>query len=399
MTDQGGGGSSSSQGSTSAVHNIADLQKRVSKQFDEAIKAGDAYFYESSRVVVPSSSPEIDFVVTCVPALAQKAKESAAANQKKEGNEERKRDEGEEKPKDVFAPPYIPNLLVKELDDFTVLLNKFAVLPRHFLLVTRNFVSQELPPSPRMLALAYRIILSYPSSSSSELMAFYNCGAQSGASQPHQHIQFIAVSRKVQQQDGKQEEDEEEEEEDDVDDLDARPNIPIEVLLNRIERDGKEDEAVHALPVPWQHFVRLIKPPKVPTSSKDPQQHQARLQALEGYMASRLVSLIDTQFQSRRVEAQSSSGESRSGRPSFNLLLSKRAFHLIPRRESDITIPMEGSETSTTDISVNSLGYAGLLLARSEEEVEAVKQVEGGILGILAKAGREPVSEDSWQAP
>ena len=63
--------------------------------------------------------------------------------------------------RDVFAPPYVPNLLVKELDNFTVLLNKYCVLPGHFLLVTRDFVKQEKPPSPEMLSLVYNIIMSH----------------------------------------------------------------------------------------------------------------------------------------------------------------------------------------------------------------------------------------------
>ncbi|KAE8225724.1 hypothetical protein CF319_g1577 [Tilletia indica] len=389
----------------SSLHPISDLQRRVSKQFDAAIASGDAFFYESSRTVVSDTSTgtPIDFAITCVPALAQKAKEQKEKEDGGKSNGAPKEvDDEERRPeqnvKDVFAPPYVPNLLVKELDDFTVLLNKFAVLPRHFLLVTRDFVSQELPPSPRMLALAYRIILSQPASPSSETMAFYNCGTHSGASQPHQHVQFITVGKatsKPGKVGGAGDGEDEGEEDDEVDDdLEGRPNIPIEALLDRIESDGKEDEHVHALPVPWQHFVRLINPPKVPTSPSTPKdQQEAKLATLERYMASRLMSLIDAQFQSRRVQAASTDAPE-SGKPSFNLLLSKRAFHLIPRRKGDITIPMkEGGET---EVSVNALGYAGLLLARSDEEVEAIRDVEGGIVGILSKAGREPVPDDSW---
>ncbi|KAK0524982.1 bifunctional AP-4-A phosphorylase/ADP sulfurylase [Tilletia horrida] len=387
-----------------AVHAIADLQKRVSKQSDAALAAGDAFFYPSSRTVVPdeSTGSTIDFVITCVPALAQKAKEKEAREEESAAQEEQPK----QNPRDVFAPPYVPNLLVKELDDFTVLLNKFAVLPRHFLLVTREFAPQDLPPSPRMLALAYRILLAYSSSRSSELMAFYNCGPHSGASQPHQHVQFIAVGKPPKEKGkGGEGAEEEEEEDDEVDDLEERPNVPIEALLDRIERDGKEEEHIHAMPVPWQHFVRLISPPKVPTSSSTPKETQeAKLAALEGYMASRLLSLIDAQFQSRRVaaeeqEAQQGGNEApRSNKPSFNLLLTRRAFHLIPRKQGDITIPLKvgADQTTTTDVSVNSLGYAGLLLARSEEEVEAIRTVEGGVIGILTKAGREPVPDDSW---
>ncbi|KAL9940621.1 hypothetical protein V8E36_000109 [Tilletia maclaganii] len=414
--------------STAVVHPIADLQKRVSKQFSAAIAAGDAFYYDSSSTLVAddSTGTQVEFVITCVPALARKDQESGARRKEGQSGDGASSSsssaggggEGNEgkKPCDVFAPPYIPNLLVKELDDFTVLLNKFAVLPRHFLLVTRDFVSQDLPPSPRMLALAYRILLSYPATRTTELMAFYNCGANSGASQAHQHVQFIAVGRpakeKKQPNGAAEQEEEDEVEDDEVDELEERANVPIEALLERIERDGREEEHIHALPVPWQHFVRLIKPPKVPTSSSTPkEQQEAKLAALEGYMAQRLMSLIDAQFQSRRVEEEpeEGGGGSSSGKPSFNLLLSRRAFHLIPRKQGEVRIPLKGkaddaakeddaSGKATTDVSVNALGYAGLLLARSQEEVESIRDVEGGVVGILSRAGRKPVPDDSWSS-
>lgn len=98
-------------------------------------------------------------------------------------------------------------------------LNKFCVLPRHFLLVTKEFAPQALPPTPRMLATAFRMITSHaPQHEAEELFGFYNCGPDSGASQPHCHFQLI----------------------------EARPTdgstsaVPIEALLARLERDGQE---------------------------------------------------------------------------------------------------------------------------------------------------------------
>jgi ATP adenylyltransferase len=136
-------------------------------------------------------------------------------------------------------------------------------VPRHFLLVTRGgysgetiiapksalditlsffvlleFQPQTIPPSPDSLAIAYRILQAHKSkavSSSSyvgkgkELLAFYNCGKVSGASQPHQHIQFAEMGG-----------------EDGVkthgSDSDVpQCAIPTETLLDRIPRDGSEE--------------------------------------------------------------------------------------------------------------------------------------------------------------
>jgi ATP adenylyltransferase/5',5'''-P-1,P-4-tetraphosphate phosphorylase II len=94
-----------------------------------------------------------------------------------------------------------------------------------------------MPPSPDSLAIAYRLLCAHQrlSSQSSpdvgagkELLAFYNCGQASGASQPHQHMQFAEL--------GGQEE---------VDAANgndsAKHSVPVEVLLDRIIKDGKEE--------------------------------------------------------------------------------------------------------------------------------------------------------------
>ena len=52
--------------------------------------------------------------------------------------EDKKQDKPHQSPSDPFLPPYVPNLLVKECEEGVVLLNKFCVVPRHFLLVTKG---------------------------------------------------------------------------------------------------------------------------------------------------------------------------------------------------------------------------------------------------------------------
>lgn len=90
-----------------------------------------------------------------------------------------------------------------------------------------------MPPSPELLAIAYRILSSHKLvaqhgslhvSPNKELLAFYNCGEASGASQPHQHVQFAELGEE--------------------DSLESKATaIPIEQLLERIPRDGKEEGA------------------------------------------------------------------------------------------------------------------------------------------------------------
>lgn len=59
-------------------------------------------------------------------------------------------------------------------------LNKFCVTPRHFLLVTKEFVRQTTPLSPIEIYTAWSILKQL--SAREKHLAFFNCGADSGAS-------------------------------------------------------------------------------------------------------------------------------------------------------------------------------------------------------------------------
>ncbi len=126
---------------------IKQVLPAVSKQYDKALEAGDAFFYPSEVHVLPESSTgtRVPWVLRNVPALLQKPTPNAVkpdeeSNASAAAEEAKKREENKpaQNKDDVFAPPYVPNLLVKEMDEGVVLLNKFCVVPRHFLMVTKG---------------------------------------------------------------------------------------------------------------------------------------------------------------------------------------------------------------------------------------------------------------------
>lgn len=84
-----------------------------------------------------------------------------------------------------FLPPD-PDLFVAELSPTHVaVLNKFTVFPHHLLLVTRRFVSQDVPLDRADLeALALTM-------AEVDGLGFYNAGVVAGASQPHRHLQVV----------------------------------------------------------------------------------------------------------------------------------------------------------------------------------------------------------------
>jgi sulfate adenylyltransferase (ADP) / ATP adenylyltransferase len=208
-------------------------------------------------------------------------------------------------------------------------------------------------------------VTSHPASEDSELLAFFNCGWDSGASQKHCHVQCIEVRREDLRGTEATQDSNADEEDDDAEGL-----IPIEKLLSRIEKDGREHDAVHALPVPWQHFVSLLDAGKA-----------KKAESVDAYLANRLMTLLDTMLQAKRIlttiatetSTKDPSDGSRSGGlmggggpPSFNLLLTKRAMHLIPRRRENYTLNGEWPEVNGKklgEMSINAMGELVMVLA------------------------------------
>lgn len=81
-------------------------------------------------------------------------------------------------------------------DEFKLVLNKFPVVQHHFMLVTKEFKSQNTPLSPNELSATFEVLKTLEKSKSEHhknWFAFYNSGTESGASQPHKHVQFMTL--------------------------------------------------------------------------------------------------------------------------------------------------------------------------------------------------------------
>lgn len=88
------------------------------------------------------------------------------------------------------------------------MLNKFAVVPEHFILATRDFKPQTHVLEADDLAATLACIRAFEQAAEADgaaassspgsnggLFAFFNCGEHSGASQPHRHIQLLPVAK------------------------------------------------------------------------------------------------------------------------------------------------------------------------------------------------------------
>ncbi|KAL5523889.1 hypothetical protein ACEPAG_8062 [Sanghuangporus baumii] len=322
---------------------------QVGERFAQARESGDLLFFPSE--VYLHEEAGIQFQIRLCPALQQKPRlptphfddEQSAANE----HGMYRVDKRPEKP-DPFAPPYIPNLLVGELRDeeegeeFAILLNKYSVVPGHFLMVTKEYKSQASPLFPGELVQTY-LLLDAARRVGKDFFAFYNCGDVSGASQPHKHIQFLPV-------------------EDD--------GPPIEKLARTVNL-GHDSRAFTFNSLPFATHVRRL-PSSLGSSPR---------QEMEDILGEAFMTLLDLAISTVRHDPTHPAGQ-----PSYNVILTRQHMYLMPRKREEHILCETGDP-----LSVNALGFAGLLLVKSERELEAVKRES--VVEILRDVALENVHD------
>ncbi|KAG9295778.1 hypothetical protein G9A89_009007 [Geosiphon pyriformis] len=228
---------------------------------------------------------------------------------------------------DPFAP-YNPSLFLEEYGPYVVLLNKYCVIPYHILVVTKEFEKQTDPLFPRDLGAVWHYMMQIQNKKS---IAFYNCGEASGASQFHKHLQLIPLA----------------------------DNLPIETYLNRAQykRPGEIFQFPH-----WSfiHHVLLLDPQRMAGTDD---------QVIGEYLGESFHSLLDAMIESLRTQ-MNANALNLTYPPSYNFLVTPTWMLIVPRNKEKFE-----------QISVNSLGFAGMLLVKSQEDLEFVKKI--GVTKIL----------------
>lgn len=208
-----------------------------------------------------------------------------------------------------FLPPE-PSLTVAEIGaDHLVVLNKFPVIDRHLLIVTRRFEDQRAPLTRADFEALGAVIARHGG------LGFYNGGRIAGASQAHKHLQWVPESAAS------------------LDDFlpDTSVAEGCTVVVNPL--------------LPWAHaFVRV-------------DDGDGALAALPGAAAG---ARLEAAFrQACRALDLPADGDPM---PPYNLLVSRRALLLVPR-----------SEEKWQDVSVNSLAYAGSLFVRDRAQIDRLR--------------------------
>jgi len=201
-------------------------------------------------------------------------------------------------------------------------------------------VPQTTPLTPDQLSISYQL-LQAANRAGKKLLSFFNCGILSGASQPHKHVQFLPLEE----------------------------DAPIERLAKRAKLE--QPEKPFALGVPYANFVLRLPPSTRDSSPSEVSQ----------VLGLSFMTLLDLVINNIRRQP-----DYPPGKPSFNVLLTLEHLHLIPRRKETHKLEVTGEE-----LPVNALGFAGMLLVKSEVELEAVKSEGAG--KILCSVACEEVEE------
>jgi ATP adenylyltransferase len=212
--------------------------------------------------------------------------------------------------------PYEKELFVADVSRTHVaLLNKFNVVEHHLLIVTREFEDQET-----LLTLADFEAL-WACLSEYESLGFYNGGEAAGASQSHKHLQVVPLPLAPE-----------------------GPQIPIEPLFAAAVLDGELGRIPR---LPFLHVVARL----APQITKSPL-----------HAAEKTYRLYCDMLRNMEMRAPLRGREERQSAP-YCLLVANEWMLLVPR-----------SREFFEGISINSLGYAGALLVRNEEQMAVLKK-------------------------
>lgn len=273
------------------------LWQRITRTTGHALSTGALVPISTSERFIEESG--IRFAVRVLDVLRRKS----AAREKQESG--------------AAGNPFLPperELTVADISDtHLAVLNKFNVVERHLLIVTREFEDQDTLLTLRDFEALWTCMREYDG------LGFYNGGRDAGASQRHKHLQLVPLPL-----------------------ASKGPRVPLEPLFAGTQRPG-----ITTVPsLPFLHtFVRLE-----PGRGETPAGAARTTHRLYGDLL-------------RAVGLQAPSGG--------GLTFQSSPYCLLATREWMLLVPR--SREHFEDISLNSLAFAGSFFVQSEEQLGRLK--------------------------
>ncbi|KAK8791033.1 hypothetical protein WA158_005664 [Blastocystis sp. Blastoise] len=236
---------------------------------------------------------------------------------------------------DPFCLEYRRNegshLVVEEFDNYALLFNKFSVIDHHMILVPDTPYPQTDPLSKTDFQRMLHILKDIPS------LVFYNCGIQSGASQPHKHIQIVPMYSF------------------------DNSELPIEKGLEEFIKKSEchnYDKCIFELPsFDFQHGIMKVDLSTINDNTSD-------------ILYAQYISLMNYLHLSTLSSTQTITDHLVDTQQSYNFLLTPKYMIIVPR-----------SIDSYEGVNVNSLGFIGSLVVNNEKNNQVLE--DEGPLHIL----------------
>lgn len=292
------------------------LEAAIAARTRDALASGALEPIETDETALDDG--DVRFVVRSVSGLARKRAAGAL-------------------PKDAARPnPFSPpdsELVVGEVTPTHVgVLNKYPVVPRHLLIVTREFVDQEtLLDAADFSALAACL-------REVDGLGFYNGGREAGASQPHRHLQLVPLPL-----------------------ASGAWGVPMEAVFDQWSSGGG---TTRLLRLPFRTAFAVLD--RALFEAPD-----AGERLLEQYAL--MIAACGLREDAANDGGRAANEPERQRGP-YNLLVTRRWMLLVPRLREHFGV-----------VSVNALGFAGSLFVRDQAEM-AMLRAAGPMKALQAVA-------------
>ncbi|EFR02027.1 hypothetical protein MGYG_05029 [Nannizzia gypsea CBS 118893] len=349
------------------------LSSLVARRFTAAKNAGSLVFSQTEVTSLQSSS--IPFQLRYCPALAVKP-----TNKSPQPGSTTTANATKPKKIDPFENPHT-DLLIAQIPasgpTHTLVLNKFPVIPNHFILATKAFKPQTHLLEVDDLHAAFACLKEWEkpagelcgdenvqvAKKQKRLFAFFNSGEHSGASQPHRHLQFLPVEDMHQ-----------------VDDVaNWTPLIDGESLTEK----GETSELLQRPKLP---FVTYTAP--LSHNSTPEELHRAYLSL---YAMAVTAAAQHSEALLQGISDSGSLGTEGEAVISYNLAMTTSRMMICPRRSEHAWIPLETEvKEGLVDeglVKLNGTILAGTLMVKAEAEWNTLRQQPSMLEKVLSTVG------------
>jgi sulfate adenylyltransferase (ADP) / ATP adenylyltransferase len=263
---------------------------------------------------------------------------------------------------DPFANPS-PELLVDQIPkgspSHVLVLNKFPVIPNHFIIATKADLPQTDLLNETDLGATYACIREWEEASlkndNGRLFAFFNSGEHSGASQVHRHLQFLPHEDML---------------------IGSKPNDGWQLLVRSMT--SKAHSRLPLLNNPALPFIHFAT--KLSTSTTSSSLYSKYLMLMKAAKAASHPTSNTEDNLDRDVQVETNGSTTFS----YNLALTTDVMAICPRKSESAQIPGLDDDH---EVSINGTILGGTLMVKNEKEWNTLCENPQMLDGILETIG------------